>query len=162
MNHDLQGKLLWMGWCICLLTFLSCTDELKPKAAIDYDGQTAEFDWATFNANKELWSKRGSSSYRMHLQHADLPGEILTIEVAGGRAVSAKRSGNLHQSMSERFSSLDTVEKILEIVETEAKKKSRVFVRFGNEGFPQLVEASSTSEPIKTLTISVSGVFTKS
>lgn len=161
MSRGLLRKLLWIGGCICLLTFLSCTNEPKPKAVIDYDGKTTEFDWATFKANKELWSKRGSSNYRMHLQHADFPGEIITIEVAAGRAVSAKRSGNLYQSMSERFSSIDTIEKMFEIVETEAKKKSRVFVRFGNEGYPQLVEANSTSDTTKTLTISVSGVFIK-
>lgn len=143
---------------VILLFQVGCTSGPKPKAVIEYDSSGAEFDWATFNANKELWFKKGSDDYRMHLQDSEFPGDIVTIEVAGGRAVSAKRSGNMYQSMSERFSSIDTIEKIFAVVESEAKKKSKVFVRFGDEGYPQYVEAKNVSDTSKGLTISVSGV----
>ncbi len=148
----------WLPLLFCLL-FFGCTSEPKPKGVINYEGETTEFDWVTFNANKDLWTKKNTGNYNMILNDTDRT--LITIEVRDGRAVSAKRSDNFYRSVMEQHSSYNTVEKIFAIVEVEARKKRKLFVRFGTEGYPQLVESKDPAGREKQLTINVAGVFIK-
>lgn len=158
MSHGF--KLIYLSLLIFLVS-AGCASEPKPNGVINYDGKSAEFDWATFDANKKLWTKTNSSNYRMILEDMQRTGTLITIEVKNGQAVSAKRSDNPYQSVLQQYSSYDTIQKIFEVVEAEAKKKQTVFVRFGTEGYPQYVELTDPAGTDKKLTISVAAVVFK-